>query len=114
LLGSYVSLNNVSNRRSIVDAIINWFNGLSRNTKIALLVAVSIFTPAVGILFSIVFSGIGAIFTVIGFIFGFVNWGVLFLLIIGFGGYKGYKWIQENGSLDEDAEEDDLGWDPFR
>jgi uncharacterized membrane protein required for colicin V production len=97
-----------------METIINWFSNLSRNAKIALLVAVAIFTPAVGILFSIVFSGIGAIFTVVGFVFGFVNWGVAFLLIIGFGGYKAYKWIQDNGSFDEEEEDEDFSWDPFR
>lgn len=117
-----------------METIINWLNGLSKQAKIALLVAVAIFTPAVGILFSIVFSGIGAIFTVLGFVLGFVNWGVAFLLALAFGGYKAYRFVQDNGSMDEDeycsrcgkydsgcncylgiwGEEDESSWDPFR
>lgn len=94
-----------------METIINWFSNLSRNAKITLLVAVAIFTPAVGIAFTVMFMGISAIFTVIGFVFGFVNWGVAFLLILGFGAYKAHSWIQNN----EDAEEEeDLSWDPFR
>ena len=96
-----------------METIINWLKGLSRNAKIALIVAVAIFTPVVGIMFSIVFSGIGAIFTVLGFVLGFVNWGVAFLLALAFGGYKGYKSIQDNNSVDAD-EEEEFSWDPFR
>ena len=95
-----------------MDTIINWLNGLSRKAKIALLVAVAIFTPAVGILFAVAFSAIGAVFTVLGFVLGFVNWGVATLLILGFGGYKAYRWAQVKS--DEMEEIHSNSWDPFR
>jgi hypothetical protein len=97
-----------------MDAIINWFRNLSRNAQIAILVAVAIFTPAVGILFRVFSKGIGAFFivlgkgiaaawNVLGFVLGFVNWGVASLLILVFVGYKFYAWIN---SEDETEEED--------
>jgi Kef-type K+ transport system membrane component KefB len=95
-----------------METIINWLKGLSRNAKIALIIAVAIFTPVVGIALSIVFTGISAVFTVLGFVFGFVNWGVAFLLILAFAGYKVYVLFKDGESTDE--EEDLDAWDPFR
>lgn len=95
-----------------METIINWLKGLSRNAKIALIVAVAIFTPVVGIAFSIVFTGIGAFFTVLGFVLGFVNWGVAFILILAFAGYKGYNLLNND---DESTDEEEIdAWDPFR
>ena len=91
-----------------MDAFINWFRGLSRAAQIAIFVAVAIFTPAVGIIFSIIFNGVGALFTIIGFILGFVNWGVAFLCALGFGGYWFYRWINS-----EEEVEEDNSWNPF-
>jgi len=97
-----------------LEALINWFRGLSRATQITIIIAIGVFTPAVSIAFSIIFGGIGAVFSVIGFAFGLLNWkGVLFFVVIGlfFAGKAGYNWIM---SEDEDIEEDDNSWDPFR
>jgi len=76
--------------------------------------AVGVFTPAVSIAFTILFGGISAVFSVIGFALSMLNWkGVLFFIIVGmfFAAKAGYNWIM---SEEEDIEEDDNSWDPFR
>jgi type III secretory pathway component EscS len=96
-----------------LDPILNWLNGLSRNAKIAIVVAIMIFTPVVGIAFSAFFGAVGIMFSALGFVLGLVNWGVFLLLTAGFVGYRAYRWTQEDlEELEED--EDDLGWDRFR
>lgn len=115
-----------------MDAFINYFRGLSRNAQTAIIIALMVSTPVVGIvigmiaggigaiftligfMLGIVFSGIGAAFTLIGFVFGFVKWSVAIPLLLGVAAYKGYRFIQDNGSMDEDEEEEDFSWDPFR
>jgi uncharacterized membrane protein len=94
-----------------MDTIINWFRGLSRNAQIGIIIALAVFTPVVSVVFSIVFGGIGAIFTVLGFVLGYVNWGIATLLLLGYGGFVFYRWIN---SEDESEEEEDNSWDPFR
>ena len=110
-----------------MDAIINWLKGLSTWQKIAL-AAVLFFTPTVGIVFSIVFSGAGALaiiikvifvtfFKIVAFAFGFLNWkGVLFFFVIGmvFAGKRAYQFIQDNDSMDDDEEDEDFNWNSFR
>ena len=106
-----------------MDAIINWFRNLSRNAQIAILVAVAIFTPAVGILFEIFSKGIGAFFIVLGkgiaaawnilcFVLGFVNWGVASLLVLVLVGYKFYTWINSEHDAEEE-DNDDYRNNPF-
>jgi hypothetical protein len=97
-----------------MSSLINWFRGLSRATQITIIIAVGVFTPAVSIAFSIIFGGIGAVFSVIGFALSMLNWkGVLFFIIVGmfFAAKAGYNWIM---SEEEGIEEEDNSWDPFR
>lgn len=96
-----------------MEALVNYFRGLPRNIQITILLAIGVFTPAVSIVFSIVFGGIGAVFNVIGFAFGMLNWkGVLFFVIVGmfFAGKAAYNWIMS----EEEIQEEDNSWDPFR
>ena len=98
----------------VMSSLINWFRGLSRATQITIIIAVGVFTPAVSIAFSIIFGGIGAVFSVIGFALSMLNWkGVLFFIIVGmfFAAKAGYNWIM---SEEEGIEEEDNSWDPFR
>lgn len=95
-----------------MQTIINWFNNLSRNAKIAILVAVAVFTPVVGIVFTVVFGAIGGAFTVLGFVLSFVNWGVATLLILAFGGYKAIKFIKNNSTTSNNIITKDIH-DPF-
>jgi len=97
-----------------MSSLINWFRGLSRATQITIIIAVGVFTPAVSIAFSIIFGGIGAVFSVIGFALSMLNWkGVLFFIIVGmfFAAKAGYNWIM---SEEEEGIEEDNSWDPFR
>lgn len=97
-----------------METLINWFRGLSRTAQITIIIAVGVFTPAVSIAFSIIFGGIGAVFSVIGFALSMLNWkGVLFFIIVGmfFAAKAGYNWIM---SEEEGIEEEDNSWDPFR
>lgn len=97
-----------------METLVNYFRGLPRNIQISLILAVGVFTPAVSIAFTILFGGISAVFSIIGFAFNMLNWkGVLFFVIVGmfFAGKAGYNWIM---SEEEDIEEDDNSWDPFR
>jgi len=97
-----------------LETLINWFRGLSRTAQITIIIAVGVFTPAVSIAFSIIFGGIGAVFSVIGFALSMLNWkGVLFFIIVGmfFAAKAGYNWIM---SEEEGIEEEDNSWDPFR
>ncbi len=97
-----------------METLVNYFRGLPRNIQISLILAVGVFTPAVSIAFTILFGGISAVFSVIGFALSMLNWkGVLFFIIVGmfFAAKAGYNWIM---SEEEDIEEDDNSWDPFR
>ncbi len=97
-----------------METLINWFRGLSRAAQITIIIAVGVFTPAVSIAFSIIFGGIGAVFSVIGFALSMLNWkGVLFFIIVGmfFAAKAGYNWIM---SEEEEGIEEDNSWDPFR
>jgi hypothetical protein len=97
-----------------LETLVNYFRGLPRNIQISLILAVGVFTPAVSIAFTILFGGISAVFSVIGFALSMLNWkGVLFFIIVGmfFAAKAGYNWIM---SEEEDIEEDDNSWDPFR
>jgi hypothetical protein len=98
----------------VMSSLTNWFNNLSRNTRILLVIAVCLFTPVVSIAFTILFGGISAAFNIIGFAFSMLNWkGVLFFVIVGmfFAAKAGYNWIM---SEEEGIEEEDNSWDPFR
>lgn len=95
-----------------MDTIINRFRGLSRGTKITIIIALLVFTPIVSIVFSIAFNGIGAAFSIIGFVFSFVNWGIAFMLLLGYGAYIAYRWINSDDAVEEDN--DDNSWDPFK
>ena len=97
-----------------METLVNYFRGLPRNIQISLILAVGVFTPAVSIAFTILFGGISAVFSVIGFALSMLNWkGVLFFIIVGmfFAAKAGYNRIM---SEEEDIEEDDNSWDPFR
>lgn len=96
-----------------MNSLINWFNNLSRNTRILLVVAVCLFTPVVSVAFTILFGGISAAFSIIGFVFSMLNWkGVLFFLIVGmfFAAKAGYTWIMDEDEDDTDSEDDTLSW----
>lgn len=89
----------------VMAPFINWFRGLSRNIQISLILAVGVFTPAVSIMFTIVFGGISAVFNIIGFAISMLNWkGVLFFVIVGmfFAAKAGYNWITEEDDFDPD------------
>jgi hypothetical protein len=95
-----------------MNSLINWFNGLSRNMRIAILVGVCLFTPIVSVVFTILIGGISAIFSIIGFAFSMLNWkGVLFFFIVGmvFAAKLGYEWVMDE---EEDylAEEEPFIW----
>jgi uncharacterized membrane protein required for colicin V production len=96
-----------------MNSLINWFNNLSRNTRILLVVAVCLFTPAVSIAFTIIFGGISAVFSIIGFAFSMLNWkGVLFFFIVGmfFAAKAGYTWIMDEDEDDTTLEDDTFSW----
>ena len=96
-----------------MNSLINWFNNLSRNTRILLVVAVCLFTPAVSIAFTIIFGGISAVFSIIGFAFNMLNWkGVLFFFIVGmfFAAKAGYTWIMDEDEDDTTLEDDTFSW----
>ena len=95
-----------------MNSLINWYNNLSRNMQIAIIVAIGMFTPAVSIAFTILFGGISAVFSIIGFAFSMLNWkGVLFFLVVGmvFAAKLGYEWAMDE---EEDylAEEEPFIW----
>ena len=95
-----------------MNSLINWYNNLSRNMQIAIIVAIGMFTPVVSIAFTILFGGISAVFSLIGFVFSMLNWkGVLFFLVVGmvFAAKLGYKWVMDE---EEDylAEEEPFIW----
>ena len=88
-----------------MNSLINWYNNLSRNMQIAIIVAIGMFTPVVSIAFTILFGGISAAFSLIGFVFSMLNWkGVLFFFIVGMvlAAKAGYTWVMDE---DEDANE---------
>ena len=91
-----------------MDTIIDWFRGLSRAAQYFILIAVCVFTPVVGIAFSLIFGGIGAAFSVIGFVLGFVNWGVAFAILCGYGIYRVY--VAFNKDDDDATQDDDDSW----
>jgi hypothetical protein len=89
----------------VMSSLINWFNNLSRNTRILLIIAVCLFTPIVGFTFNIVFS-------VIGLVISLLNWkGVLFFFIVGmFFAVKAlYTWVYSEEEEDTQVNT----WDPF-
>jgi len=101
---------------AILEPVINWFRGLSRTVQIIIIGALIVFTPVVSIAFSILFGGISAAFSIVGFMFNILNWkGVLFFLVIGifFAAKAGYNFI-ENYEVEDTYSEDDTSWDPFR
>jgi uncharacterized membrane protein required for colicin V production len=98
-----------------MNTITNWFNNLGRSSRIILIVAVCLFTPGVSIAFSIIFGGIGAAFSIIGFAFNMLNWkGVLFFVIIGmfFAGKAAYNWImsEEEDDYSTQVEDNPFSW----
>jgi hypothetical protein len=98
-----------------MDAIINYYRNLPRTMQITLWLAVGVFTPIVSIVFGMFFNGIGAMFSLLGFVLGLLNWkGVLFFAIVGifFAGKAAINFI-ENYEVEEDVQEDN-SWDPFR
>lgn len=118
-----------------LEALINWFRGLSRAVQTTIIIAICLFTPVVSIAFSMFFGGIGAACNILGFMLGLLNWkGVLFLVIVGivFAGKAGYNWIMSededidycsrcakynahcNCWLELDGENDENSWNPFR
>lgn len=82
-----------------MQTLINKFRELSRNTQIAIVIAVCVFTPIVGMVFG-----------VIGFILGFVKWSVAIPMILIFAGYKAYDVVFN--TEDEETEEDNV-FNPF-
>jgi hypothetical protein len=63
-----------------METLINKFRELSRNTQIAIIISVCVFTPIVGMVFGI-----------IGFILGFIKWSVAIPMLLIFAGYKAYS-----------------------
>lgn len=81
-----------------MQTLINKFRELSRNTQIAIVIAVCVFTPIVGMVFGI-----------IGFVLGFVKWSVAIPMLLVFGGYKAYDFIFNS---ENEEEEEDI-FNPF-
>jgi hypothetical protein len=79
-----------------------------------LIAAVCLFTPAVSIAFTILFGGISAAFSIIGFVLSMLNWkGVLFFIIIGmfFAAKAGYSWVMSEEEDDTtDVEDNPFSW----
>lgn len=94
---------------SVMDAFINWFRGLSRNAQVAIAIATLVFMPAVVLKagLSVIGKGIAAFFSVLWFIGGKVNWGVVFAILCGYGLYRVYVFFNEDGDEDENNNEDD-------
>ena len=95
-----------------MNTIINRFNELNRNTRIAIIVALCVFTPAVSIGFTVLFNGIGAAFSIIGIALGLLNWkGVLFIVIVcgAFIAKALYEWAMEEEE-DTELEDDTFSW----
>jgi hypothetical protein len=96
-----------------MNTIINRFNELNRNTRIAIIIALCVFTPAVSIVFTVLFNGIGAAFSVIGIVISLLNWkGVLFMVMV-FGAFiakASYTWAMEEEEEDTQQEDDTFNW----
>jgi hypothetical protein len=90
-----------TNISSAFTSISNWFRGLSRTVQFAIIGALIVFTPVVGIVFGIVFG-------ILGFILGFVQWKIVMLIVLAFAGYKAYQFFQAD--LAEDTTDNE---DPF-
>ena len=105
----HMSLNSVSLRRCPLDAFINWFRGLSRNAQVAIAIATLVFMPAVVLKtgLSVIGKGIAAFFSILWFIGGKVNWGVALAILCGYGMYRVYVILSEDGDEDENNDEDD-------
>jgi uncharacterized membrane protein YhdT len=82
-----------------MQTLINKFRELSRNTQIAIVIAVCVFTPIVGMVFGI-----------IGFVLSFVKWSVAIPMLLIFAGYKAYDFVFN--TEDEEDEEEDI-FNPF-
>ena len=96
-----------------MNSLTTWYNNLSRNMQIAIIVAIGMFTPVVSIAFTILFGGISAIFSLIGFVLSLLNWkGVLFFFIVGmfFAAKAGYTWIMDEDEDDITLEDDTFSW----
>jgi hypothetical protein len=96
-----------------MNSLINWYNNLSRNMQIAIIVAIGMFTPVVSIAFTILFGGISAAFSIIGFAFSMLNWkGVLFFLIVGMvlAAKAGYTWVMDEDEDDNELEDNTFSW----
>jgi hypothetical protein len=88
-----------------MNAMINWYKNLDRNTQIVIAVAVC-FTPIVGIVLNIVFG-------IVGIIFNLINWkGVLFFVIVGivFAAKALYTWVDSDDDDDTDIEDNPFTW----
>jgi hypothetical protein len=99
--------------RRDMNTIIEWFKDQTRNTQIAIAVAVCVFTPAVSIVLSIFVDGIGAAFSVIGFILSLLNWkGVLFIVMVCavLIARASYTWVMDEGGTDTELEDDTFSW----
>jgi sugar phosphate permease len=96
-----------------MNTIINRFNELNRNTRIAIIIALCVFTPAVSIGFTVLFNGIGAAFSIIGIALGLLNWkGVLFMVMVcgAFIAKALYTWAMEEEEEDTQQEDDIFNW----
>jgi DMSO/TMAO reductase YedYZ heme-binding membrane subunit len=99
--------------RRDMNTIIEWFKDQTRNTQIAIAVAVCVFTPAVSIVLSILVDGIGAAFSVIGFILSLLNWkGVLFIVMVCavLIARASYTWVMDEDGTDTELEDDTFSW----
>ena len=83
-----------------METLINRFRELSRNTQIAIIISVCVFTPIVG-----------TVFGIIGFILGFVKWSVAIPMLLIFAGYKAYNVVFNDNN--EEDEEEEYSFDPF-
>ena len=96
-----------------MNTLTTWYNSLTRNTQMAIIVAIGMITPVVSIAFTILFGGISAIFSLIGFVLSLLNWkGVLFFFIVGmfFAAKAGYTWIMDEDEDDITLEDDTFSW----
>ena len=96
-----------------MNTLTTWYNSLTRNTQMAIIVAIGMFTPVVSIAFTILFGGISAAFSIIGFVLSLLNWkGVLFFFIVGmfFAAKAGYTWIMDEDEDDTTLEDDTFSW----
>lgn len=109
-----------------METIINYIARMSFVQKAVLVIGLILFTPIVGVVFTLAFGGVqllsawvslllNIVFAMVGFLFSMLNWkGVLFLVIVGLviGARAAYIYIM-NSDVDGEVNDDNNSWDPF-